>query len=163
MSPPISREPTPAWVHPSRACMRRVLLGLAAFSISCSTLSRLTGASNPLTGRWREIGWVDCGSGLEAVPEDPIRELAFGVDGTVTVTWHPIETYVDYRGMYETSEPGAIKIVMTWSAYAPPDFDGEGTYQIADDGSLVLEDLWLGSPKQTQGLNGCGHRFEKVD
>jgi hypothetical protein len=114
-------------------------------------------------GRWREIAWVNCATGQEASPDDPIRELVFQSDGTVTVTWRPIETYVDYKGTYQLSESGAIKIVITWSAYAPGDFEGDGTYQIDDGGNLLLADMWLGSPKQTQGLNGCGHRFEKAE
>ena len=155
-------------ITPELAYLRRIstcwaLLALAVTTISCSALSRLTGAANPLLGRWHEIAWVNCATGQEVSPDDPIRELVFQSDGTVTVTWHPIETYVDYRGTYESSESGAMKIVITWSAYAPGDFDGDGTYQIDDGGNLLLADMWLGSPKQTQGLNGCGHRFEKVD
>jgi hypothetical protein len=143
--------------------MRRALLVLAVTAISCSALSRLTVATNPLLGRWREIARVNCANGQEESPEDPIGELAFQSDGTVTVTWHPIERYVDYRGTYELSEPAGMKIVITWSAYAPADFDGVGTYQIDDAGNLLLADMWLGSPKQTQGFNGCGHHFEKVE
>ena len=142
---------------------RWALLALAVITISCSALSRLTVATNPLLGRWREIAWVNCATGQEVSPDDPIRELVFQADRTVTVTWYPIETYVDYKGTYELSEPGAMKIVITWSAYAPSDFDGDGTYQIDDGGNLLLADMWLGSPKQTHGLDGCGHRFEKVE
>jgi len=121
------------------------------------------GAGDPLLGRWHETAWIDCSTGEEEIPDDPIRELAFRSDGTVTVTWHPIETYVDYRGTYELSEPARMEIVVTWSAYAPGDFDGVGTYEIDDGGNLLLADMWLGSPKETQGLDGCGHRFERVE
>jgi hypothetical protein len=142
--------------------LMRCVLALAVSTIACSALSRFVVATNPLWGRWREIAWVDCASGQEQSPDDPIRELVFLSDGTLTVTWHPIETYVDYQGTYESSEAGAMKIVITWSAYEPGDFDGEGTYQIDGGGNLRLADMWLGSPKDTQGLDGCGHRFEKM-
>jgi len=142
---------------------RWTLLALAIATVSCSALSRLTGARDPLLGRWHETAWIKCATGQEEIPDDPIRELAFQSDDTVTVTWHPIETYVDYRGTYELSEPAGMEIVMTWSAYAPDDFDGVGTYEIDNGGNLLLADMWLGSPKETQGLDGCGHRFERVE
>jgi len=162
------RTPMPSVITPGTAYLgpvltRWALLALAFTTISCSALSRLTVAANPVLGRWREIAWVNCATGQEVSSDDPIRELVFRSDARVTVTWHPIETYVDYKGTYELSEPGAMKIVITWSAYAPSDFDGVGTYQIDEAGNLLLADMWLGSPKQTQGLNGCGHRFEKVE
>jgi hypothetical protein len=163
MRSPISSVITLRRAYPGPVMMRSVLLALVVTSISCSALSRRVVATNPLLGRWREIAWVDCRSGQEQVTDDPIRELMFHPDGAVTVTWHPIETYVDYKGTYELSEAGAMKIVITWSAYAPGDFDGDGSYQIDNGGNLLLADMWLGSPKQTQGLNGCGHRFQKVE
>jgi len=139
------------------------LLVLVFSSISCSALSLPGRAENPLVGRWREIAWVDCESGEEMPPDDPIRELRFQADGTVTVTWHPIETYVDYQGDYQLSDAGAIEIAINWSAYAPADFDGTGTVQLDEAGDLLLGDLWLGSPRQARGLDGCGHRFERVE
>jgi hypothetical protein len=162
------RPPVRSMIFPPRSqfgpvLARLTLLALAVATVSCSALSRLKGAGDPLLGRWHETAWIDCATGQEEMPNDPIRELAFQSDGTVTVTWHPIETYVDYRGTYESSELARMEIVMTWSAYAPGDFDGVGTYEIDDGGDLVLADMWLGSPKQTQGLNGCGHRFERVE
>ena len=163
MRSPISSVITPGTAYLGRVFARCALLALAVITISCSALPRLTVATNPLLGRWREIAWVNCATGQEASPDDPIRELVFQSDGTVTVTWRPIETYVDYKGTYQLSESGAIKIVITWSAYAPGDFEGDGTYQIDDGGNLLLADMWLGSPKQTRGLNGCGHRFEKAE
>jgi len=163
MRSPISSVITPGTTYLGPAFTRWALVAFAVTAISCSALSGLGVAANPVLGRWREIAWEDCATGQEVSPDDPIRELVFKSDGTVTVTWHPIETYVDYKGTYELSEPGAMKIVITWSAYAPGDFDGDGTYQIDDGGNLLLADMWLGSPKNTRGLNGCGHRFEKVE
>jgi hypothetical protein len=164
----MKRKASPSATAPREAphvpsLMPWALLPLATLMVSCSLLYRLVSPPDPLQGRWREVAWIQCGSGQEVVPEDPIRELMFRSDGTVTVAWHPIETYVDYRGAYELIEERGLKIVITWSAYAPRDFEGEGTYRIDDAGDLHLVDIWLGSPRDTRGLEGCGHRFERAE
>jgi hypothetical protein len=143
--------------------LHRALLVLALATISCSALSVSAIRKDPLVGRWREVAWFDCQSGEEVASQDPIGEVMFKSNGTVTVTWIPIETYVDYRGAYARSEDGSIEIAITWSAYAPSDFDGVGKYAIDRSGNLLLTEMWLGSPKNTQGMNGCGHRLERLD
>jgi hypothetical protein len=143
--------------------MRYGVLAGTFTAIACSALACPRTVSDPLLGRWHETAWVDCATGEAQAPDDPIRELLFRPNGTLTVTWHPIETYVDYRARYEQPEPGALSMVITWSAYEPGDFDGEGTYWIDDTGSLHLEEIWLGSPRGRQGHHGCGHRFDRVE
>ena len=41
----------------------------------------------------------------------------------------------------------------------PDDFDGTGKFVIDEEGYLVLEDVWLGSPEDGGDMVNCGHRF----
>jgi hypothetical protein len=43
--------------------------------------------------------------------------------------------------------------------YIPDDFDGSGTFKIEEDGSLILQGLWLGSYMESAEPAGCGHHF----
>jgi hypothetical protein len=121
-----------------------------------------TPAAQPLVGLWHETAQLACGTGKETEPDEAIGELRFGADGQFSVTWHPFEIFVDYWGTYRADPvTGELTLTMESSMGAPPeDFDGEGTFAIRDDGSLVLEDIWLGSgPGTEESEPGCGHVF----
>ena len=116
-------------------------------------------SQNPLVRRWQEDAQLVCGSQGEAIPREPIGELRFYADGRVDVTWMPFETYVDYWGTYTFSKDGSIELVITGGNYVPDDFDGTGKFVIDEEGYLVLEDMWLGSPEERGDTVNCGHRF----
>jgi hypothetical protein len=116
-------------------------------------------AENPLVGTWHEEAQVACGSQAEVAPEKPIQELRFFADGRVNVTWAPFETYVDYSGTYTFSEDGSIELSIAGGNYTPDDLDGTGRFTIDEEGCLVLEDMWLGSPEDGGDTTNCGHRF----
>lgn len=121
-----------------------------------------TPEAQPLVGLWKETGQLACGTGKETEPDEAIGELRFGADGQFSVTWHPFEIFVDYWGTYEADpETGELVLTMQSSMGAPPeDFDGEGTFEVRDDGSLVLEGIWLGSaPGSDEATPACGHVF----
>lgn len=115
---------------------------------------------NPLFGFWHEDAQFECGSGEERTPEETIGELRFRADGQVNVTWYPFEVYVDYWGPYEYDlVTGALTIEATGGNYVPDDIDGTGTFEIDDQGRLLLHDMWLGSPQGSTQPAACGHRF----
>jgi hypothetical protein len=121
-----------------------------------------TPEARPLVGLWRETARIACGAGSETAPETKIGELRFGADGTFSVTWHPFEIFVDYWGTYEADrETGELTLTVTSGmAPTPEDFDGEGRFEVRDDGSLALEGIWLGSsPYRDASMPGCGHVF----
>lgn len=116
-------------------------------------------AQNPLVGIWHEAAQLDCGNGQEVVPNQPIEELKFFADGRVSVTWMPFEVYVDYWGTYTFAGDGSIELTITSGNYVPDDLDGTGRYAIDENGQLLLQDLWLGSPLDGGDVAHCGHRF----
>jgi hypothetical protein len=120
----------------------------------------VTPESHPLLGTWREAGQISCDGGAETVPPVPIEELVFAADGTFAVTWMPFESYVDYWGTYTIDlTQGTLSLTATGGNYVPEDIDGEGRFALDADGTLLLIDLWLGSPPDgSEGAN-CGHRF----
>jgi hypothetical protein len=120
-------------------------------------------AQNPLIGTWREEAQIVCEGEDEVIPHEPIEELRFFADGRVNVTWTPFETYVDYWGTYTFSDDGAIELVITDGNYIPDDFDGTGRFTISEEGSLLLKDMWLGSPQYGEDAANCGHRFGRSD
>ena len=112
----------------------------------------------PWTGCWTEVAQLDCTSGQEFEPEKTIGEFRLTSDGIFSVTWSPFEHFVDYAGRYEVSEEdGAIELAM--DDRAPPDADGLGHFEIADQGELILENIWLGARAQENVTKACGHRF----
>jgi hypothetical protein len=120
-----------------------------------------TKESHPMVGIWHEVGQTPCEGGAETLPAPGIGELWFKANGEVLVTWQPFEVYVDYWGTYTFDlATGAISIAVDGGNYVPPDVDGEGTFEISGDGSLVLSDMWLGSAQDFMGEPACGQRFE---
>ncbi len=72
---------------------------------------------------------------------------------------------MDYWGSYEIdTATNALRLtVESGNIPTPRDFDGEGTFEIREDGSLVLRDMWLGSPPNSeQQATACGHVFSPM-
>lgn len=124
-----------------------------------------TPESNPFAGRrWLELAELDCQGGPDILPARPIDELRFLADGRFSVTWQPFELYVDYSGTYSFDlQTGRLDLTVDWGNYVPEDIDPHGTFEVGLDGSLLLKDLWLGSPNSypspMPGPKNCGHRF----
>jgi hypothetical protein len=120
-------------------------------------------ALRPWAGMWQEVAQIDCVTGQERVPASAIGEIAIGAEGEMRVTWSPFEVYVDYRadhGFSAVDDPrtGTVSMTGIGGNHAPPDIDGEGTYRM-DGADLILEDLWLGTPRDGTDAPGCGHRL----
>lgn len=119
-----------------------------------------TAESHPLVGYWQEEAQVACGSGAEVIPELPVEELVFAVDGTFAVTWTPFESYVDYWGTYVLDlTTGTLDLTVTGGNDIPSDVDGHGRFALDEQGRLHLTELWLGTPRSESSLPQCGHRF----
>jgi hypothetical protein len=94
-------------------------------------------------------------------PEEPIGELQFRADGTLSVTWMPFEVYRDYWGSYQyDSKGGTLDLAIEGGNYVPEDVDGSGSFAIDEDGRLVLKDMWLGTWMRSTGGANCGHIFK---
>ncbi|KAA3643399.1 MAG: hypothetical protein DWQ07_23080 [Chloroflexi bacterium] len=116
---------------------------------------------NPLVGIWTEKAQQTCDTYDETSVEEPIGELIFSADGSLSVTWRPFEAYIDYVGEY-SFDTETIKIQADGVNYLPENIDGTGTYLIDDQGRLILSDIWLGSPPFGSATTPlCGHIFTK--
>jgi hypothetical protein len=121
-----------------------------------------TPEGNPLVGLWREEAQLKCDTSEEVVPEERIGELRFDAGGNFSVTWMPFEIYRDYWGSYQfDGELGTLDLSVEGGNYVPEDVDGSGSYLIDEQGRLVLEGIWLGTPHGGSGLVHCGHRFTR--
>jgi hypothetical protein len=119
-----------------------------------------TPEANPLVGVWREEAQFACGSDEEIVPEQRIGGLVFGADESFSVTWYPFEVHYDYWGTYAFDlNQGTLELTVEEGPYVPEDLDGSGSWAIDEQGHLVLQDMWLGSPMGSSGSANCGHRF----
>lgn len=122
-------------------------------------------ANNPLVGTWREVERVNCATGEQAEPFEPLLEVKFLENGTVSVTGGRLfEAYVDYEARYALNlESGAIEITDVREINALPlQFDGSGTFEIDEAGRLVLDGMWLGTDfEAVGGVIGCGHVLER--
>ncbi len=115
---------------------------------------------NPLVGNWIEETQYACDTGEEVTPEEQIRELQFRADGSFSVTWMPFEIYRDYWGSYQyNAEQGTLDLTIVAGNYVPEDMDGSGSWEVDQEGQLVLWDIWLGTPYGGSGMAKCGHRF----
>jgi hypothetical protein len=118
--------------------------------------------TQPLVGSWRETRQIACEVDEEFTPQEPIGELRLDADGTFSVTWQPFEIYRDYWGTYEANlETGELLLTITGGNIEPADFNGTGTFEIREDGSLVLRGIWLGTPADGTSSPQCGHRFSR--
>ena len=117
--------------------------------------------ANPFAkGMWEKEAQFECDSGKEANPPQLIRELRFGADGSFSVTWVPFEVYRDYWGSYTYDlEQGTFELTVAGGNYVPRDVDGSGRFSIDDRGRLNLNEMWLGSPRDSKTPPNCGHRF----
>ena len=76
-----------------------------------------------------------------------IGELEFTAGGGFSVTFRPFESYKDYWGSYRLDQAtGALSLSVRGGNYQPPWLDLEGKARIADDGALLLENVYLGQP-----------------
>ena len=110
-----------------------------------------TTEANPLVGNW-----VEKETGL-------ILELLFHAEGEFSLTWVPLEIYVDYWGTYTYGlEDGSLEFAITGSRIPrPAQFDGSGFFSIDPLGGLVLTDICLGDyvDDYTAPAINCDHRF----
>ena len=119
----------------------------------------------PLLKNWRETSQFDCETGDEASPEEGINEIIFTPAGEFSVTWHPFEVYRDYWGTYTYEhDTGKLEMTIDGGNYIPSDFDGDGTVMVEADGTVLLENIWLGTPiagdeSPLPAPPGCGHRI----
>ena len=90
-----------------------------------------------------------------------MRELIFRADGSMSATWMPFEIYKDYWGNYSIDlESGTFELSGVSGNYVPPDLDPSGSFEIDENGSLILKDIWLGSYRWGEkSPPNCGHRF----
>ncbi len=135
-------------------------VGDGRFPISV-TVHIYTETANPLRGVWTESRQLGCDGGAEITPERVIGEVRFDADGVIRVTWTPFEIYYDYWGHYSYNvESGAFGFAVDGGNYVPSDVpsdaDSAGTFEIDNDGQLILRDVWLGKPQQG-GPTHCGH------
>lgn len=113
----------------------------------------------PLAGFWKEQARRDCWTGSWRIPQHPIKELQFRAAGEMLVTWNPWEFYHDYVATFSW-DPATTRMTfqITDGNHKPSDVRTSGTARI-EKGALVLEGLWLGSPKDAVDMPGCGQRF----
>jgi hypothetical protein len=116
---------------------------------------------NPLVDVWHEKSPLACEGQEISEGTDILRELVFHADGTFQATFTPFEIYHDYWGNY-IYDPlkGTISFQITGGNFIPENLDLEGTYRISDEGSLNLNDIWLGR-RESKSKPGCGHIFVK--
>ena len=115
----------------------------------------------PVLGQVLGCAAPACG-GKEETPARPIQELIFEADGTFSLTWTPFELYKDYWGTYEYDLASrSLALEVKGGNYIPPlIFSNSPRFRIAPDGSLVLENIWLGASRNGPATLRCGHRFQ---
>ena len=125
------------------------------------TLFIFTPEGNPLVGTWHEAAQFPCSGSGEKLPADPMRELIFGADSTMSATWMPFEIYKDYWGKYRYDlQSGSFALSEVSGNYVPADLEPSGSFEIDENGDLILKDMWLGSYQWGENHpTNCGHRF----
>jgi hypothetical protein len=126
-----------------------------------TTIHIYTPRSNPFVGQWEEDAQIACSSGSFVAPLDPLRELIFRANGTMSVTWSPFEVYFDYGGTYRfDTTSGQFSFQARQINYLPAKLDTEGAYLLDSQGRLILKDVWMGVPQYASNAPvNCGHRF----
>jgi len=125
------------------------------------TLFIFSPESNPLVGNWREAAQLPCSGSGEKLPAEPMWELIFRADGSMSGTWKPFEIYKDYWGKYRYDlQSGMFELSEVSGNYVPPDLDPSGSFEIDKNGDLILKDMWLGGYQWGEKTPpNCGHRF----
>lgn len=107
-------------------------------------------------------------------PADTIEELHFTLTsisldkqltGEFSVTWSPIENYIDYSGTFvgHGAQNGSLSLTVgSTNNYEPDDVDADGNFEHCND-ELVLRNIWLGTArnKSPSPIPMCGQRFKK--
>lgn len=115
-----------------------------------------TTEANPIASVYAEQAQLACGGG-EREPEQAMGEVAFYGDQRFNVTWTPFEVYIDYWGTYRIDAAAqTLELTVESGNYVPPDVDSSGTYRF-EDGQLILEDMFLGTPSGGVAAPACGH------
>jgi len=123
-----------------------------------------------LIGEWRQSAWKLCKPVAQLGPADidpAIESLIFQEDGTLSVTWPggprttgvPHADVADYAGHYSVRpENGVIRMRIDGGRFVPGDFDGEGTFALAD-GTLTIRDAWFGTKQAKHKPDICELTF----
>jgi len=122
-----------------------------------------TPESNPLRQEWRQVAEISC-SGSELPATAPGLSLLFRSGNQFDAVWYAFEVYKDYWGLY-TFDTTAKTITMgiLGANYRPPNFKGEGSYDLTTEGgkpTLRLKNIWLGRPRGDTRPPGCGMVFQ---
>ena len=105
---------------------------------------------NPFVGHWRQ-------DDENCPPNSAVQELVFTGGGELSVTWTPFEVYKDYWATFEYKpNTGAFSFEVKGGNQIPDDLVTEGRARIEGD-RLMLEDIFLGTPRQAKG--GCRGDF----
>jgi|GEM_PF-1101560 hypothetical protein len=90
---------------------------------------------NPLLGRWQEDG------------VGGVRELYFQSDGLYAATWLLLESYMDLFGDYTVDAgAGKIEMIKDWEREPTLGFQGQGDFEIDDQGRLLLTGICSTEP-----------------
>jgi hypothetical protein len=135
-------------------------LGDTAYTL-VTKVTVYTPQGNPLVGVWQEDAQFTCDGSKEVQPRARIGELVFRAEGRFLLTWYPFEVYVDYEGTYRHDlKSGALTLSPQGGNYMPRRTDLSGTARLDAQGRLVLSDMWLGAPPDSDSVTpNCGHRF----
>lgn len=119
--------------HGSKVTITAVVEGVE--SPLTTDVAIFTSEQNPLLGRWREDGIGG------------VRELYFQSDGLYAATWLLLESYMDLFGDYTVdSSAGKIEMVKDWEREPTLGFQGQGAFEIDDQGGLLLTGICSHEP-----------------
>lgn len=128
--------------------------------------------AHAIVGSWTQSGWKPCHPVAQMTSIDvPIEDLAVRADGTFSVTWRgggarttqvPPVILPDHSGSYTiTPERGALHVTLPPGVTPPRDFNGDGSFQIAQD-TLTLKNVWLGTRIAPQRPDICELTFDRT-
>ncbi|HEY6967611.1 MAG TPA: hypothetical protein VJA94_00165 [Candidatus Angelobacter sp.] len=113
--------------------------------------------AQPLVGLWKQQSSSGCSMPKEAPPPEMIKELEFRADGWFSVTWTPFETYRDYWGTYTAEDrKHTLSLKIDGGNYVPRDFRGVGKFKFADNNTVELSRLYLGSNRRSESAATAG-------
>lgn len=115
---------------------------------------------SPIVGYWREVARLPCGKGRPYEPARPIEELVVWAAGSFRLARVAFETRFDYNGEYRVDlDRKQVELHSFGGSSIPDDIDPRGRYK-RKGSKLILEDMWLGSARDSLGGRACGHVFE---